>query len=166
MKKEANPLDQLPPSTFDLFSFKTLFVNAPNKHEAVKFLFDNFDKNGYSMWVIKYQKAEGEGKVLFMTNNLKNSFLQRLDHFRKYAFGVHGVYGEEPNLEISGVWIWRGTEIPTEIKELDSYEYHTFEKLDLSKPEDRQTVEEYWTKLNDDEDSVKGLLARDVKYFK
>ena len=30
-KKEANPLDLLPPSTFDLFNFKTLFVNIKDK---------------------------------------------------------------------------------------------------------------------------------------
>jgi len=70
-----------------------------------------------------------------LTNNLKNGFLQRLDHFRKYSFGVHGVYGEEPNLEIRGLWVWRGTEAPLEIKELDSYEYHTWDKLDMSNPE-------------------------------
>ena len=37
-----------------------------------------------------------------MTANLVGGFLQRLEHFRKYALGVHGVYGEEPNLEIRG----------------------------------------------------------------
>jgi len=50
---------------------------------------------------------------------LKNGFIQRLEHFRKYAFAVHGVYGEEPSLEISGVWLWRGTDKPKEITELD-----------------------------------------------
>jgi len=49
-----------------------------------------------------------------------------LDHFRKYAFAVHGVYGEEPQLEIRGAWLWRGNEIPNEIKELDTFEFHTF----------------------------------------
>jgi len=49
-----------------------------------------------------------------------------LDHFRKYAFAVHGVYGEEPQLEIRGAWLWRGNGIPNEIKELDTFEFHTF----------------------------------------
>jgi elongation factor 1-gamma len=30
-KKAANPLDLLPPTTFDLFNFKTLFVNIKDK---------------------------------------------------------------------------------------------------------------------------------------
>jgi len=164
-KSEKNPLDSLPASTFNLFDFKTLFVNAPNKDEAVKFFFDNFDPKGYSIYFVHYIKAEGEGKVFFLTNNLKNGFLQRLDHFRKYAFGVHGVYGEEPNLEIQGVWVWRGEGIPAEIKELDSYEYHNWTKLDPSKEEDRKKVSEYWTHLNEDE-IADGVRVRDAKYFK
>jgi hypothetical protein len=31
-----------------------------------------------------------------------------LDDFRKYAFGVLGVYGDEPCLDIKGVMMWRG----------------------------------------------------------
>ena len=130
------------------------------------FFWKNFDPNGYSIWNVLYEKAEGEGKVLFLTSNLMNGFLQRLQHFRKYAFAVHGVYGDEPNLEVRGVWVWRGTDIPKEIKDLDSYEYHKWIKLDPSKEEDRKKVEEYWTKLNEDEDVVDGLTARTVKYFK
>lgn len=47
-----------------------------------------------------------------MTRNLANGFLQRLEHFRKYTIGSWGVYGEEPNLDIKGLFLWRGTEIP------------------------------------------------------
>ena len=101
-KSEKNPLDLLPPSKFNLFDFKTLYVNAVDKKEAMKFFWENFDNEGYSIWFIKYIKAEGEGKVVFLTNNLMNGFLQRLETFRKYAFAVHGVYGEEPSLEIRG----------------------------------------------------------------
>jgi elongation factor 1-gamma len=59
-----------------------------------------------------------------MTCNLLNGFLQRLESFRKYAFGVHGVYGEEPSLEIRGVWVWRGLDHPMELKEHPSYDYN------------------------------------------
>ena len=30
-KKAKNPLDALPPTSFDLFNFKTYFVNVPDK---------------------------------------------------------------------------------------------------------------------------------------
>jgi len=33
-KKQKNPLDLLPPSNFNLFDFKTLIVNAPDKKSA------------------------------------------------------------------------------------------------------------------------------------
>jgi len=95
-----------------------------------------------------------------------NGFLQRLEHFRKYAFAVHGVYGDEPNLEVRGVWVWRGTEIPAEIKDLDSYEYHKFTKLDPNNEADKKKVTEFWAGLNEDEDTVDGLKVRTVKYFK
>lgn len=51
-----------------------------------------------------------------MTCNLKNGFIRNLDHFRKYAFGVLGVYGDEGDLVIKGTWLWRGVEIPEEWK--------------------------------------------------
>lgn len=86
-------MDLLPETKFNLFDFKTLIVNAPNKKDAIQFLWDNFDENGFSFWKITYQKYEGEGEKLFMTNNLANGFLQRLEHFRKYCFGAWGVYG-------------------------------------------------------------------------
>jgi elongation factor 1-gamma len=165
-KKEKNPLDALPPTTFNLFDFKTLFVNAANKQEALDFFWKNYDAAGYSIWFIEYEKAEGEGKVLFLTNNLMNGFIQRLDHFRKYAFGVHGVYGEEPNLEIRGIWLWRGTEIAQEVKDLDSFDYHKFTKLDTTNDAHKKKVNEYWLGLNEEVDVVEGLKARTVKYFK
>ena len=61
-----------------------------------------------------------------MTSNLRSGFLERLENFRKYAYGVHGVYGEEPNLEIRGVWMWRGKGIPFEMRDHPSYDYHKF----------------------------------------
>jgi len=51
---------------------------------------------------VYYEKYEGEGEKLYMTNNLASGFLQRLENFRKYIFGVWGVYGQEPSLEIRG----------------------------------------------------------------
>jgi len=60
-KPQKNPLDSLPPSPFVFYDFKTLFVNAANKQEACDFLFKNFDPAGFSIWHVKYIKAEGEG---------------------------------------------------------------------------------------------------------
>ena len=54
---------------------------------------------------------------------------------------MHGVYGDEPNLEIRGCWLWRGTEIPMEMKDHPSFEFHKFFKMDIAKEEDRKLIE-------------------------
>ena len=46
----------------------------------------------------------------------------------------------------------------------DNFEYMTIKKLDPSKPEDKQLVEDYWTKLNET-DEVEGRKCADVEYF-
>ena len=47
--KAKNPLDLLPETSFGLYDFKTLIVNATDKKEAIKFLWDNFDAKGYDI---------------------------------------------------------------------------------------------------------------------
>jgi elongation factor 1-gamma len=98
-KKMKNPLDELPKSPFVMDDFKREFVNSADKKACLEEHFwKKFDAQGWSIWKVYYQKYEGEGEKVFLTCNLKNGFLQRLDHFRKYSFAVHGVYGDEPNL--------------------------------------------------------------------
>lgn len=92
----------------------------------------------YHREVLYEKDPETEGKVLIKTNNTMNGFLQRSDpHFRKYAFAIHGVYGDEPNLEIRGAWLWRGTEVPQELIDHPSYELHKFIKLNKDVEADR-----------------------------
>jgi elongation factor 1-gamma len=50
---------------------------------------------------------------------------------------VHGVYGDEPKLDIKGCWVWRGTEIPFEMTDHVSYEYNFYTRLDSEKEKDR-----------------------------
>ena len=112
-KKDVNPLDALPPSDWNFFDFKTLMVNHKDKAgggmEALK---EQFDAKGYSFWFFHYDKYGSEGTVLFKTENLMKGFLQRFDHFRKHCLAKMCILNEEPNLEIEGVWCFRGTEIP------------------------------------------------------
>jgi len=75
MAKQKNPLDCLPATEFSLYDFKTQIVNDKNKIDSVNFLWENFDEKGFSFWRIEYEKYEGEGEVLFMTNNLANGFV-------------------------------------------------------------------------------------------
>lgn len=114
--KEKNPLDALPPSKFVLPEFKTFFVNIPDKRgEGMTRFLETYDPEGYSIYFCHYDKYEGEGQVLYQTSNLMNGFLQRIDNFRVHTFSMMAILGEEPNLNIEGVWLFRGHGIPQEM---------------------------------------------------
>jgi elongation factor 1-gamma len=114
-KKKPNPLDLLPPSSFVLDDFKREFLNSKDRPAVLKEFWNKLDPQGFSLWFMQYQKLPSEGKILFKTKNSASFFLQKLDAFRKYSFSAHGVYGEEGNYEVRGVWMWRGTDIPEEV---------------------------------------------------
>ena len=63
-KKEVNPLDALPPSSFDLYNFKTYFVNVPDRAgEGHAKMMADVDIEGYSFWFLHYEKFGKEGQV-------------------------------------------------------------------------------------------------------
>jgi len=49
---------------------------------------------------------------------------------RRHSIGVLGVFGEEPNFEVMGVFLWRGTDIIYPMKEHSQFEYFEKRKLD------------------------------------
>ena len=137
-KKEKNPLDNLPPSKFVLPDFKNIFVNSKDKKgEGMKLFWDCYDPEGYCLYFAHYEKYEGEGVVLYQTSNLMNGFLQRLDSFRNHVYATMCILGEEPNLEIESVWMFRGKGIPQEMIDHPQWEYYTKRELDITKEEDR-----------------------------
>ena len=150
LKKEKNPFDFLPSSSFDLNRFKNEFLEEKsNKNEVMEKFWKDFDPKGYSLWFLEYQNLKFEGKKLFRTKNSKNFFLERIDeNFKKYAFGIHGVYGNEGDYKVRGIWLWRGNEIPKEIKDNDYYKYMTIKNLNSDNNNDRQLVNDYWSKIN------------------
>lgn len=164
-KKEANPLDVLPPSTFILDDFKKLFMNSKDRAGVMKEFWGMFDATGFSFWKMKYDALPTEGKILFRSKNSLSMFLQKMDPFRKYTFSAHGIYGVEDGYDIRGVWMWRGTEIPQEVKDHDTYEYMFIDKLDSTKPEDRLLIESYWLNLEEGQ-IVDGMPVAYVETFK
>ena len=166
VKKEINPLDSLPSSSFNLEQFKTDFMEEKgNKDEIMKKFWKEFDPKGYSLWWLEYQNLSMEGKKLFRMKNSKNFFLERIDEdFKNYAFGIHGVYGKEGDYKVKGLWLWRGNEIPKEIKENDYFKYMTIKNLKSNNNNDKQIVNEYWTKTNKN-DKVEGREVADFTYY-
>jgi len=163
-KKKQNPLDLLPPSKLELETFKRAFLNNKDKEDAMKKFWEVYDPEGYSLWRLEYDNLPTECKVLFRTSNSKGMFLQKCDNLRRYAFATHGVYGVEDDYKIRGLWMFRGLEVPQEMKDNDLYEYIHFRKLDHTNEEDRKLVHDYWTKL-DENDEVEGRKCADVSYF-
>ena len=166
VKKEINPLDSLPSSSFNLEQFKTDFMEEKgNKDEIMKKFWKEFDPKGYSLWWLEYQNLSMEGKKLFRMKNSKNFFLERIDEdFKNYAFGIHGVYGKEGDYKVKGLWLWRGNEIQKEIKENDYFKYMTIKNLKSDNNNDKQIVNEYWTKTNKN-DKVEGREVADFTYY-
>jgi len=168
--KGKNPLDLLPPSPMHLDTIKKLlFSSKPCNPEFFKDFWPQFDPQGYSIYFSDYNYNE-ENKVYFKTCNLIGGFLQRCDDIRRYALGVMVLAGhndeDSPPLEVSGVWIFRGQEVPQGMHDNPDSEYYTFTKLDSKRPEDRQKVETWF--LEDDVTSKKSgnLKVLDRRFFK
>jgi len=164
MEKKKNPLDDLPPSPMILDTVKkTFFLKRPNFAEFFSEFWPQFDAAGYSFWTSHYN-YNADNTVYFMTCNLVGGWLQRLDELRKYAFGsvlVSGVNDETAPFNVSAAWMFRGTEIPAEMRECPDTEYYTFKRVDVSTEEGRKVVEAFFY-----HDDVESLAVLDRRYFK
>lgn len=95
-----------------LDEWKRVYSNTKEiRKVAAPWLWANFDKEGYSLWVAEY-KYNNELEKLFMTCNLVGGFVQRLDPLRKYGFATLLIFGNEPRMEIGGFFLFRGQEVP------------------------------------------------------
>ena len=106
----------IPYSPFVLDAFKRKFCNEDPIKATIPFLWENFDKEGWSIWRCDYQYPE-ELKRGFMASNLVGGFFQRIEKLHKYGFSVIYVLGEDQDLSISGVWILRGPKLAFDVSE-------------------------------------------------
>lgn len=166
-KKKENPYDLLPKSTFNIDDWKREFFNSENRAATLQELWGKLDTEGWSVWKVAYIKYEGEGKVGFLTNNLRTGQLRNLDDgFRKYCLAAYGVYGEEGNYDIDGFWLWRGTEISHFWTQHNSFEYFTFTKLDPKSEETHKLAAEYWLNVENEGGVVLGRKAFEVEWYR
>jgi len=129
--KRENPLEKLPKSSLVLDDWKRTYSNN-DYPVAKKWLWENFDAEGYCWYFCKYQYPMDCPK-LFNANNLVNGFFQRLDPLRKWGFGSMVVCGASsgPPYNIYGVWMFRGQEIPFEMTDCDDSEVYDWERVDI-----------------------------------
>ena len=170
LKEEAKKVEKPAESetTFDLYNFKTLFVNEIDRKKVVEFAVSNYDKNHFSFWHAHYDKHAAEGKELVPFNNLLTNFCQRLADLSltKNIIGIHGIYGEEPDLQINGLWLWKSADFYEGLKDHPSNEYVKWTKINPSNASDRQRIEEYWANIKSEIGTVEGQRCRTLKIIK
>lgn len=156
-EKEKDPFAKLPSGTLNMDEFKRVFSNQPPA-EAQKYFWEHFDSANYSIWFCEYLFPE-ELRLLFMSANLVGGMFQRLDRLRKYAFGVVGVFGENNKSTISGVWIWRGSELAFPLHEDLQIDYESYQwtKLDPANEDTKAKVNAYFF-TNDKTEGYTGTI--------
>jgi len=107
---------------------------------------ENIDKPNWSVWFCDYKWNDELEPPLFRVSNLVSGWIQRLDKLRKYGFGSVLIFEGAKNFEISGCWLFKGSqEVPLEMRESDDYELYSWKKADVENSEDKKKIEEDWS---------------------
>jgi len=142
--KKKDPLDELPKGSFDLEQWKRFYSNN-DEEESVKWFWEHFDSENYSIWKGDYNYND-ELTLVFMSCNLIGGMFQRLEKMKKNAFASCCLFGENNNSSISGVWIWKGQKLAFDLSEdwqIDCGSY-TWTKLEPTSEETKKLVSQYW----------------------
>jgi len=143
--RPANPLDLLPPSPWVLDDWKRAYSNSSDYVATLKSFWETLDRNGWCLYFAEYKDNAELSKLLF-TCNLIGGFIQRLDPLRKYGFGCVVICGdEEKGLEISACFLFRGNDIPAEMRDCPDFDSYEFSKVDIEDEAQRKKVELMWT---------------------
>ncbi|KAJ3112269.1 Elongation factor 1-gamma [Phlyctochytrium bullatum] len=159
--KAKNPLDLLPKSAFILDEWKRFYSNNDTRPTAINWFWEHYDPEGYGIWRVDY-KYNSELTKTFMSSNLVGGFFQRLESARKYAFGSLCVLGEDNKNQISGYFVFRGTDIPFEVKDSADFESFDFKKVDHKDAKFRDLFAAYlaW------DETIEGKKFADGKIYK
>jgi len=143
-EKKKNPLDNLPKSAFILDEWKRVYSNQDTRSQAIPWFHANYDPAGYSLFWSEY-KYNGELPAeVFKINNLVGGYFQRLEKLHKYAFGTMNLYGTaEEGWKLSGVWLFRGAEIPPDMLECDDTEHYVWTPVNLADAAQKSKFEDF-----------------------
>lgn len=162
-EKKKDPLDLLPAGSFNMDEWKRCFSNNDDD-VALKWFWENFDSEHYSIWRGDYNYND-ELSMVFMSCNLIGGMYQRLEKLKKNAFASAGVFGENDNSSISGVWVFKGQQCAFDLSEdwqIDSPSY-TWKKLDPAAEATKKMVSDYFQQEGEDD---KGRKFNQGKIFK
>ncbi|KAK4696011.1 elongation factor 1-gamma, partial [Lecanoromycetidae sp. Uapishka_2] len=142
--KPKHPLEALPKPTFALDDMKRSYSNEETREVALPFFWKNFNGEEYSLWKCDYKYNE-ELTQVFMSSNLITGFFTRLEASRKYIFGAASVYGVKNDSIIQGAFVVRGQDAEPAFDVAPDYESFEFVKLDPSKAEDKEFINDQWS---------------------
>jgi elongation factor 1-gamma len=142
--KAKHPLESLPKPTLILDDWKRKYSNEDTRSVALPWFWEHYKPEDYSLWKIDY-KYNSELTLTFMSSNLIGGFFNRLEASRKYLFGAVSVYGQANDSVIQGAFMVRGDEALPAFDVAPDWESYEFTKLDPSKPEDKEFVEDQWS---------------------
>ncbi|KAK1442525.1 hypothetical protein BgAZ_300430 [Babesia gibsoni] len=154
-----------PESAFVIDTWKKTYSNCKGdlEKEVMPWLWDNVDLDNWTFYFMKYNKLPDECTTDITTSNMLSGFLQRFEpEFRRLSFGVINVMGTAGSFDIQGVWLIKGKELPPSVTEHPSFEFHTFDKLDIKNDSDKKLVTDYFCA----EDSIGGVAIADAKVWK
>ncbi|KAI3405289.2 hypothetical protein KGF56_001901 [Candida oxycetoniae] len=139
--KPKHPLEALGKPKNPLDEWKRVYSNEETREVAIPWFWKNqYDAEDWSLWKVDY-KYNDELTLTFMSNNLIGGFFNRLSASTKYMFGCLVVYGENNNNGITGAFLVRGQDYVPAFDVAPDWESYEFTKLDASKPEDKEFIE-------------------------
>jgi elongation factor 1-gamma len=142
--KAKHPLESLAKPTLILDDWKRKYSNEETREVALPWFWEQYKPDEYSLWKVDY-KYNDELTLTFMSSNLVGGFFARLEASRKYLFGAMSVYGVANDSVIQGAFLVRGQEALPAFDVAPDWESYEFTKLDPSKPEDKEFVNDQWS---------------------
>ncbi|KAM0713959.1 hypothetical protein Q7P37_010922 [Cladosporium fusiforme] len=142
--KPKHPLELLGKPTFNLEDWKRKYSNEETREVALPWFWENVKFDEFSIWRFDY-KYNDELTMTFMSNNQIGGFFARLEASRKYLFGCGAVFGQTNDSVIRGAFVIRGQDAKDAFDVAPDFESYEFTKLDPSKPEDKEFVDDMWS---------------------
>ncbi|RMY32406.1 hypothetical protein D0865_14739 [Hortaea werneckii] len=141
--KPKHPLEALGKPTFVIDDLKRKYSNDDTRESALPWFWENCNFDEYSIWMVDFMYNE-DLTMTFMSANQIGGFFTRLEASRKYLFGAASVFGVQNDSVIKGAFVVRGQEATPAFDVAPDWESYKFTKLDHTKPEDREFVNDMW----------------------
>jgi len=145
--KPKDPWGDCPKFTLDMDAWKRFFSNNGEEESLAHFheMLTPEVKENYSLWYCSYKYSD-ELAMDFMAANLVGGMFQRIEKLRKHAFASCVVGGVTRDLNITGLWFWRGTTLAFERSPDWQIDFEIFEwkKLEWDAAETKTLISDYW----------------------